>query len=126
MEVNKEAIKNKRVIDCLLEIYIATEDSKMGLDIDEAIDTLDSSEYTEMQNIRLCGLMGMATFTKDTNVIRKEFINLKSYFDQIKEKYFFDKSFFKEISMGMSGDYRIAIEEGSTMVRIGTAIFGER
>jgi len=125
-EVNKEAKKNNRIINCLLEMYIAKEESKFGLDLEEAYAILDSPEFKEMQNINICGLMGMATFTDDVNIIRKEFKDLKIYFEQIKEKYFVDNSSFKEISMGMSGDYTIAIEEGSTMVRIGTAIFGTR
>lgn len=125
-EVNSEAEKNNRVIDCLLEMYIATEESKFGLDLSEAFAILDSTEFKDMRNIRICGLMGMATYTDYTDIVRKEFKNLKLYFNQIKEKYFTDKSYFKEISMGMSGDYQIAIEEGSTMVRIGTAIFGDR
>lgn len=126
IEVNKEAMKNKRVIDCLLEMYIASEDSKMGLDLADASVLLESADYREMMNVRICGLMGMATFTDNDETIRGEFRYLKSYFDRIKEKYFYNEPYFKEISMGMSGDYHIAVEEGSTMVRIGTAIFGER
>ena len=125
-EVNKEAKKNNRIINCLLEMYIAKEESKFGLDLEEAYAIIDSPDFKEMQNINICGLMGMATFTNDFNIVRKEFKNLKIYFEQIKGKYFVDNSLFKEISMGMSGDYSIAIEEGSTMVRIGTAIFGSR
>jgi pyridoxal phosphate enzyme (YggS family) len=125
-EINKEAAKNNRIINCLLEMYIATEESKYGLDIDEAFAMLDSPDIEELHNIKICGLMGMATFTEDMEIIRKEFKNLISYFELIKEKYFHDKTYFKEISMGMTSDYAIAIEEGSTMVRIGTAIFGER
>jgi len=125
-EVNKEAEKNNRIIDCLFEMYIAREESKMGLDIAEVETILHSPEYKKMQNIKICGLMGMATFTDDATVVRNEFRNLKTYFDNIKEKYFKNTAEFKEISMGMSGDYHIAIEEGSTMVRIGTAIFGKR
>lgn len=125
-EINKDAIKNNRIIDCLLEMYIASEESKFGLDMNEVIQILESSEFKSLHNVRICGVMGMATFTDDTTVVRKEFKNLKSYFTQLKEKYFPGENFFKEISMGMSGDYSIAIEEGSTIVRIGTAIFGER
>jgi PLP dependent protein len=125
-EVNSEAQKNNRIIDCLLEMYIATEESKFGLDLNEVFAILNSVEFKNMHNIRICGLMGMATFSEDMKLVRKEFKDLKLYFDQIKEKYFADNYFFKEISMGMSGDYNIAIEEGSTMIRIGTAIFGER
>jgi pyridoxal phosphate enzyme (YggS family) len=125
-EVNKEAEKNNRIINCLFEMYIAKEESKFGLDLYDVHTILDSSKFQEMQNIRICGLMGMATFTDDTDIVRKEFENLKSDFLQIKKKYFADQPYFKEISMGMSGDYKLAIEEGSTMVRIGTAIFGTR
>ncbi len=125
-EVNKEAVKNNRIIDCLLEMYIATEESKFGLDMTEVFALLDSSEYKEMQNVRICGLMGMATFTDNTDVVRNEFKSMRTYFEIIKEKYFNANLPFKEISMGMSSDYKIAIEEGSTMVRIGTAIFGSR
>ena len=126
VEVNKEAKKNNRIINCLLEMYIAKEESKFGLDLEEAYAILDSPEFIEMRNINICGLMGMATFTDDFNIVRKEFKDFKIYFEQIKEKHFANNSSFKEISMGMSGDYNIAIEEGSTMVRIGTAIFGTR
>lgn len=125
-EVNREALKNNRIIDCLLEMYIATEESKFGLSVEEAFELLETSEFKEMRNIRICGLMGMATFTENTELVRKEFKTLKSYFDIIKEKYFYDNTYFSEISMGMSGDYMTAAEEGSTMVRIGTAIFGDR
>jgi pyridoxal phosphate enzyme (YggS family) len=124
-EIDKEAVKNNRIVNCLLEMYIASEESKFGLDISEAFTILDSPDIKVMHNIRICGIMGMASFTEDMNLVRKEFRSLKTYFNQLKEKYFYTQSFFKEISMGMSGDYKIAIEEGSTMVRIGTAIFGE-
>jgi len=125
-EVNKEAIKNNRIIDCLLEIYIASEESKFGFDMSEVTLLLDSEEFKALQNVRICGVMGMATFTDDTILVKKEFNYLKIFFHQIKEKYFSNEKYFKEISMGMSGDYAIAIEEGSTIVRIGTAIFGKR
>jgi PLP dependent protein len=125
-EINKEALKNNRIIDCLLEMYIASEESKFGLDMNEAVQILESAEFKSLSNIRICGVMGMATYTDDTTLVRKEFKTLKFYFTQLKEKYFPGENFFKEISMGMSGDYTIAIEEGSTIVRIGTAIFGER
>jgi pyridoxal phosphate enzyme (YggS family) len=125
-EVNKEAIRNNRIIDCLLEMYIATEESKFGLDLNEAIALLNSQEYNEMKNIQICGLMGMATFTDNTDVVRKEFKSLRSYFEIIKKNHFNNSNSFNEISMGMSGDYQIAIEEGSSMIRIGTSIFGSR
>lgn len=125
-EINKEARKNNRVIPCLLQFHIATEETKFGLDFDEACQLLESPEYQTMENVRICGVMGMATFTNDTALIRREFRQLKSYFDQLKKNYFSGSVDFKEISMGMSNDYSIAVEEGSTIVRIGSAIFGER
>jgi len=125
-EINKEAQKNNRVINCLLEMYIATEETKFGLDLSESIALLESPEYKKMNHIRICGVMGMATFTEDLTRVRNEFKNLASYYNQIKTRYFSNQSYFKEISMGMSNDYEIAIQEGSTLVRIGTSIFGSR
>ena len=125
-EINKEAAKKGRVIDCLLQFHIASEDTKFGLDYTEAEALLNSEEYASMENIRIVGVMGMATFTNDTDKVRAEFRNLKTIFDKLKEKYFADSDSFKEISMGMSDDYKIAIEEGSTLVRVGSAIFGAR
>ncbi len=125
-EVNKQALKNNRIIDCLLQMYIASEETKFGLDIKESEQLLNSEEYKSMKHIRICGLMGMATFTNDESLIRKEFGNLKSIHNLLGEKFFSDRTYFTEISMGMSDDYRIAIEEGSTIVRIGSAIFGKR
>ena len=122
-EINKEAQKNNRTIDCLLEFHIASEETKFGLDIPEAKAILDSEEYMSMQNINITGVMGMASFTDDMKVIRAEFKNLVDYFNIINSNYFSEKDSFKEISMGMTNDYHIAIEEGSTLVRIGTAIF---
>jgi len=123
MEINKEALKNNRVIDCLLEFHIAEEDSKYGLTLSDATHLLDSTEFSKMHNIRICGLMGMATFTDDEKQVREEFKKLKKYFEEFKATYFLNNSDFKEISMGMSDDYLWAIKEGSTMVRIGSAIF---
>ncbi|MCD4680142.1 MAG: YggS family pyridoxal phosphate-dependent enzyme [Bacteroidales bacterium] len=125
-EINKQALKNDRTIDCLLQFHIAKEYEKFGLDMAEAISLLESNDYAEMQNIRINGLMGMATFTDDMEVVSREFKVLKSYFSRIKTEYFPDQESFAEISMGMSGDYQPAIHEGSTMVRIGSLIFGER
>lgn len=125
-EINKEGRKNHRVISCLLQFHIATEETKFGLDFEEACQLLESPEYKAMENIRICGVMGMATFTDDHTLIRKEFRQLKSYFDQLRKAYFPVSFDFKEISMGMSNDYLIAVDEGSTIVRIGSAIFGER
>jgi PLP dependent protein len=123
-EINKEALKNKRNINCLLEMYIAKEESKFGLDYEEAVSIIESSEYKKLQNIVLCGVMGMATYTDNMEIVHKEFLSLKKYYTELKSSYFAKNNSFKEISMGMSGDYRIAIGEGSTMVRIGTALFG--
>lgn len=124
--VNKEAIKNNRVIDCLLQFHIAKEETKFGLDIEEAEEMLKSDNYKNLNNINIIGVMGMATFTDDVNQIRNEFKSLKNIFNILKERYFQDKESFKEISMGMSDDYPIAIEEGATMVRVGSKIFGAR
>ncbi|WP_343588883.1 YggS family pyridoxal phosphate-dependent enzyme [Flavobacterium sp.] len=122
-EINKQALKNNRIIDCLLQIYIAEEETKFGLDENELNELLTSSEFKELKNIRILGLMGMATFTEDQNQIKKEFTHLKSIFDSIQKLQIVD---LKTISMGMSGDYQLAIECGSTMVRIGSSIFGGR
>lgn len=124
--VNKEAVKNDRVIDCLLQFHIAKEESKFGLNLEEAEALLQSENYLAMSNIRICGVMGMATFTDDMEMVRDEFKSLKMIFDTLKVKYFSDEESFKEISMGMSEDYPIAIEEGATMVRVGSKIFGVR
>lgn len=124
-EIDKHALKNNRIIDCLLQIYIAEEESKFGLDENELNELLSSSEFKEMKNIRILGLMGMATFTEDQNQIKKEFTHLKSIFDSIKSLQC-ENCNLNTISMGMSGDYQLAIECGSTMVRIGSSIFGGR
>ena len=125
-EINKQAIKNNRTIDFLMEFHIAEEASKFGLDIETAESILQSEEYNSLQNIRLCGVMGMATYTTDTKQIHNEFGHLHTIFNILKEKHFRDAGHFKEISMGMSGDYHIAIEEGATIVRVGSKIFGTR
>lgn len=125
-EINKQAKKVDRVIDCLLQFHIAEEDTKFGLDAEEAMDLLHSEAYQNMENIRIVGVMGMATFINDDQQIRKEFQNLKNIFDDLKSNFFSEKDFFKEISMGMSGDYQIAMKEGSTLVRIGSLLFGRR
>lgn len=123
--VNKEAAKNNRVIDCLLQFHIAQEETKFGLDVEEAKTMIESDNFKKLNNVRIVGVMGMATFTDDENQVRNEFKTLKNIFDTLKENYFKDDSF-KEISMGMSDDYPIAIEEGATMVRVGSKIFGAR
>jgi pyridoxal phosphate enzyme (YggS family) len=124
--IDKEAQKCNRVIDCLLQVYIASEETKFGLSADELHELLQSPELGLMKNIRICGLMGMATFTDNKEQVRMEFRFLKNLFHDVKLKYFKEQSSFKELSMGMSSDYRIAVEEGSTMVRIGSNIFGHR
>lgn len=121
-EINKQAAKHNRVIDCLLQMYIAEEESKFGLDENELIEILQSNEFKSLQNIKVIGLMGMATFTEDQTQIKKEFQHLKSIFDKLT----IHNSQFTILSMGMSGDYQLAIECGSTMVRIGSSIFGGR
>ena len=125
-EINREAIKNKRVIPCLLQIYIADEETKFGFSERELTDALNENPPKDFPGVNFSGLMGMATFTDDNEKIRREFRTLKTIFGKIKSEYFADNNSFSEISMGMSGDYGIAIEEGSTMVRIGSLIFGSR
>jgi len=124
--INKEAAKANRVIDCLLQFHIAKESTKFGLSMEEAIELLNSENYRSLKNIRIVGVMGMATFTDDQNQVRKEFKTLKRYFDLLKKEYFINEAYFKDLSMGMSDDYLIAVEEGSTMVRVGSSIFGVR
>lgn len=125
-EINKQAEKNKRVIDCLLQIYIADEDTKFGLGFDEAIELLRSDEYTALKNIRICGLMGIATNTDNEKQIKEEYYELKMFFDGIKASFFRKEPSFSVLSMGMSGDYKLAIEQGSNMIRVGSTIFGGR
>ena len=125
-EINKQAIKNNRTIDCLLQFHIADEESKFGLDFEKAQELLGSREFVELQNVNILGVMGMATFTKNEEQVRDEFQNLESYFNVLKSHYFKFNEDFRTISMGMSGDYRLAIEEGSNMIRLGSTIFGAR
>ncbi|MDP2890706.1 MAG: YggS family pyridoxal phosphate-dependent enzyme [Bacteroidota bacterium] len=124
--IDAEAKKAGRIIPCLLQFHIAEEETKYGLSMPEATDMLNSNEYKVLGNVKISGVMGMATYTDDENQIRKEFSNLKKYFEKLKSEFFTGNFDFKEISMGMSGDYLVAIAEGSTMVRIGSTIFGER
>jgi pyridoxal phosphate enzyme (YggS family) len=127
-EVNKQAAKINRVIDCLLQIHIATEETKFGMDEDELIHLLKEIMVhpENYHHIRLCGLMGMATNTVNQALIRKEFQSLKSLLEKVREKYIAHPQYFKELSMGMSNDYKIALEEGSTLLRIGSLLFGKR
>ena len=121
-EINKQAQKNNRIIDCLLQIHIAEEETKFGLDEKELATLLSSETFQEMKNIRVVGLMGMATFSDNQSQIKKEFTHLKNIFDQFQIHH----PQFQILSMGMSGDYQLAIACGSTMVRIGSSIFGNR
>lgn len=125
-KIDKEAGKVGRVVDCLLQFHIAEEETKFGLSEEEAEIVLQSNAYQKMRNVRVVGVMGMATYTDDQEQIHKEFRHLKEIFERLKQHYFSGQDCFKELSMGMSEDYRIAVEEGSTIVRIGSSIFGER
>jgi hypothetical protein len=124
--IDKEGRKSDRVMDVLLQFHIATEETKFGFDYQEAKQMLQSEEYQQYEFVRIKGVMGMATFTDDMTQVRKEFQQLVQIFKDLKNDFFSDDEGFKEISMGMSNDYPVAIEEGSTMVRIGSLIFGER
>lgn len=125
-EINRQAEKNGRVISCLLQFHVAQEETKFGLDFEEAEELLQSREFIEMQYINIVGIMGMASFTEDEELIHDEFRTLSNYFHILKSHFFKFNPDFKELSMGMSGDYRIAVEEGSTMIRVGSTIFGGR
>ena len=113
-------------VESLLQFHVAKEETKFGLNMEEARELLESESYANMKNVRIEGVMGMATFTDDLVQVQEEFRHLKRIFNELKQQYFADKSEFKELSMGMSGDYKIAVEEGSTMVRVGSSIFGAR
>ncbi len=124
--INKEAVKNERVIDCLLQFHIAKEETKFGFSQDEALDLLHTDLFQELKNIRIRGVMGMASYTENSIQIREEFRFLKRIFDELKASVFSYAEYFNQLSFGMSGDYQLAIEEGSNMVRIGSHIFGLR
>jgi len=124
--INKEAKKNERTIDCLLQFHIADEETKFGFSKEEVEQMFETEEYKELTNIRIVGVMGMATNTNDNKQVSAEFANLKNIHSEIKDKYFKGEESFKEISMGMSGDYKLAIEQGSTIIRVGSSIFGAR
>jgi len=126
VEINKQAAKAGKTVNCLLQIHIAQEETKFGFSAEELFEMLEAGEWKALKNIRICGLMGMATYTEDREQIRSEFRRLKSIFDEVKENHFSNESSFCELSMGMSDDYQIAIEEGSTLVRVGSSIFGHR
>lgn len=124
--IDNEAYKIHRIMNCLLQIHIAREETKTGFSMSELHEAIQSEDFRGYNSIRICGVMGMATFTDDIDLIRREFRYLAECFRELKSKYFTDRIEFKEVSMGMSGDFTIAIEEGSTIVRIGSLIFGER
>ena len=124
-EINRHAAKHNRIIPCLLQFFIAQETTKFGLSFEECKEMLESPLFVSLKNVKIVGVMGMATFTDNKEMIRNEFQKLHHYFTQLKMKYFSNDTDFKEISMGMSDDYEIAIEEGSTIVRVGSAIFRE-
>ncbi len=123
--INAEALKSDKIVDCLLQIHIATEETKFGFSMKELNEGFNVDIFN-LKNVKICGVMGMATFTSDNEKIKSEFVYLRECFNSLKEKYFRSEPHFKEISMGMSGDYELAVKEGSTMVRIGSLIFGER
>lgn len=125
-EINKQAAKVGRIIPCLLQIHIAQEETKFGFSTDECRSMLEEGNWRTLENVQIAGIMGMATNTEDEAQIKQEFATLSSFFREVKETYFKDRPSFKEISMGMSDDYPLAIEEGSTLIRIGSRIFGVR
>ncbi|RNI24999.1 YggS family pyridoxal phosphate-dependent enzyme [Rufibacter latericius] len=125
-EIDKQGQKHSRVIDCLLQFYIAEEETKFGLDLEEARQILRSDEFSQLGNVRICGVMGVATNTNDSAHLQREFARLRGYFEALREEFFPGVAHFKEISMGMSSDYQLAISEGSTIIRVGSAIFGNR
>ena len=125
-EINKQAAKAGRIIPCLLQIHIAQEETKFGFSTEECRAMLEEGQWRQLDHVQIAGVMGMATNTEDETQIRREFSTLSAFFQEIKEAYFKEVSSFKEISMGMSDDYPLAIEEGSTLIRIGSRIFGAR
>lgn len=125
-EIEKQGAKNNRVIDVLLELHIAEEETKYGLTLDACRQLLEEGEWRNMAHVRICGLMMMASYVEDEAQIRQEFRTAHNFFDEVKQRYFAGSPYFTQRSWGMSHDYPIAVEEGSTMVRVGTAIFGPR
>jgi pyridoxal phosphate enzyme (YggS family) len=125
-EINKQALKNNRIIRCLLQIHIAEEETKFGLNEEELFELLNNFNNGDLKNVMICGLMAMASFTEDFNIVRREFKSVKVMFDKAKEMYFKSIDDFSSISMGMSNDYKIAIEEGSNIIRVGSKLFGSR
>ena len=125
-QIERQAANVNRVVPCLLQIHIAEEDTKAGFTEEECWNLLSTEKWREYTHVRLSGVMGMATFTDDENIVREEFAKLHAFFHKVKKHFFADEPQFKEISMGMSSDYKVAIEEGSTLIRVGSIIFGER
>ena len=125
-EINRQGEKNNRIIDILLELHVAKEETKYGFTIDECREMLKSGEWQQLNNVRICGLMTMASFVDDVNTIRQDFLSAAEFFKEAKSQFFADKPYFRECSWGMSHDYVTGMECGSTMVRVGTSIFGER
>lgn len=126
-EINKQALKNDRTINVLLQVYIASEDTKFGLSNDELISIIEDPQFNQLENVKVIGLMGMASYTKNEEKIRNEFRNLHNLYENLKTKYnHLGNIDLNELSMGMTSDYEIALSEGSTLIRVGSAIFGER
>lgn len=125
-EIDKQAAKACKTVHCLLQVHIAQEETKFGFSPDELLEMFEAGAWKQLNNIQICGLMGMATYTVNKDQIRREFNGLKTLFDQVKQQYFSNETSFCELSMGMSDDFQIAIEEGSTLVRVGSSIFGHR
>lgn len=125
-EIDKQAAKACKTVHCLLQVHIAQEETKFGFSPDELLEMFEAGAWKQLKNIQICGLMGMATYTVNKDQIRREFNGLKTLFDQVKQQYFSNELSFCELSMGMSDDFQIAIEEGSTLVRVGSSIFGHR
>lgn len=125
-EIDRQAQKVGRVQNCLLQMHIAQEETKFGFSREEVLGMLASDDFAALQNIAVCGLMGMASLTEDSGQVRNEFKSLRLFFDELKTGYFVNNTAFAEMSMGMSGDYKIAIDEGSTIIRVGSSIFGGR
>lgn len=125
-EIDKQAKKYDKIIDCLLQVHIAEEETKFGFSREEILDIFENQPVEELSHIRVCGLMGMATFTENMDQVRKEFKFLKALLEELSSKFDLSNVFMEELSMGMSSDYLIALEEGSTLIRVGTAVFGDR
>ena len=125
-EIDNQATKSGRRVNCLLQVHIAREETKFGFSAEELLEMLSLGEWKQLSHVQICGLMGMATYTENRDQIRAEFRGLKTLFDKAKSTYFASESLFCELSMGMSDDYQLAIQEGSTLVRVGSSIFGHR